>query len=236
MGCGGVFRQGKKEPPPNVKQLEAETVAERQRLESPNTKEYTINLGDILDISVWQWPDLKAPEVYVRPDGKISFPLVGDIEAVGHTLTQVDEELTEKLSQYIKSPEVSIAIRRFGGKKVIVLGEVRGPGVYAPTGKSTVLEVVALAGGFNDEAVKSNVMVIRGDTGYSEAIICDLRRALKQGDLSQNISAEPNDIIFVPRRFITSVSDLAEELDIHLGTILAGVAVARDFNIHRAGN
>ncbi|MFH1857828.1 MAG: polysaccharide biosynthesis/export family protein [Candidatus Omnitrophota bacterium] len=199
-------------------------------------KEYTVNLGDILDISVWQWVDLRSPEVYVRPDGKISFPLAGDIDAVGRTLSEIDQALTERLSEYIKNPEVSVSIKRFGGKKVIVLGEVRAPGVYAPTGKSTVLEVIALAGGFNNSAVTSNVMVIRGDTEKSEAIVCDLRQALKKGNLSQNIMALPNDIIFVPRRFISGVSDLASELNAQLTTIIAGVAVARDFNIHRAGN
>lgn len=207
-----------------------------QKEEADWGKEYRVNQGDILDISVWQWPDLRSPEVYVRPDGKISFPLVGDVEAVGRTLTEIDRELTEKLTEYIKSPEVSVSIRRFGGKKVIVLGEVRSPGVYAPTGRSTVLEVIALAGGFSTTAVTTNVMVIRGDLVKSEAIVCDLRRAIKQGDLSQNIIAEPNDIIFVPKRFISKVSELAGELGTQLSTVLAGVEVARDFNIHKAGN
>lgn len=198
-------------------------------------EEYTISFGDILDISVWQWPDLKAENTYVRPDGKISFPLVGDVEAIGRTITAVDEELTERLKEYVKSPEVSVAIRRFGGKKVIVLGEVSGPGVYAPTGNSTLLEVIALAGGFLKSAVTSNVVVIRGNRVRSEAIACDLRRALKEGDLSQNIATEPNDIIYVPRRFISGVTDLAGELGGSLGGVLTGTAVAKEFNWHRAG-
>lgn len=218
---------------PSQKQLEEggkETPKEVFRF-----KEYLVNMGDILDISVWEWPDLKISDVYVRPDGRITFPLVGDVEAVGRTLKEIDQELTEGLTEYIKSPEVSVSIRKFGGKKVIVLGEVSSPGVYAPTGRSTLLEVIALAGGFSSTAVTSNVVVIRGDTVKSEAIACDLRRALKGGDLSQNIATEPNDIIYVPRRFIANVSDLAGELSGPLGTILAGSEVAQDFNWHRQG-
>lgn len=117
---------------------------EREILEAA---EYTIGLGDILDVSVWQWPDLTMPSVIVRPDGKISFPLVGDVQAEGLTLTALDAVLTGRLEEFIKAPEVSVSIAQFGGRKVIVLGEVGSQGVYAPTGKTSVLEVVALAGG-----------------------------------------------------------------------------------------
>jgi len=196
-------------------------------------KEYTVNLGDIMDISVWEWPDLRMSDVYVRPDGKISFPLVGDVDAVERTLTEIDKEITERLTEFIKSPEVSISIKRFGGKKVIIMGEVSGPGVYAPTGQSTLLEVIALAGGFTPAAVTTNVVVIRGDQQRSEAIVCDLRRAIKNGDLSENIVAERNDIIYVPRRFIASASDLASEIGGPLGTLLSLSAVAKDYKFHR---
>lgn len=205
---------------------EKKDVAVAQRVQ-----EYTVNFGDILDVSVWQWPDLKDPEIYVRPDGKISFPLVGDVEAVGRTLTEIDNDLTQRLTDYIKSPEVSVSIKRFGGKKIIVLGEVRGPGVYAPTGRSTLLEVVALAGGFGPNAVSSSVIVVRGDPTNAHAISCDLRRALKQGDLSQNIAVEPNDIVYVPRRFISSVTDLVGQIQPWLATVLSGAAIATDFRI-----
>lgn len=203
---------------------------------SANPKEYVVSPGDILDISVWQWPDLRVPEVYVRPDGKISFPLVGDIQALDRTLTEIDDELTEKLKEYIKTPEVSISIRRFGGKKVIVLGEVGRPGVYAPTGTSTVLEVIALAGGFSGAAVTTNVMVIRGDTVKSEAVLCDIRRAMKEGDLRQNILVQSNDIVYVPKRMITNVTDFAREVNALLSTMLVGAEVGRDLNVFTPSN
>ncbi len=208
----------------------------KEALKSP-VQEYRVNLGDVLDISVWQWPDLKQPDVYVRPDGKISFPLVGDIPAVGRTLTEVDDDMTKRLMEYIKNPEVSVSIRRFGGRKVILMGEVKAPGVYAPTGESSLLEVIALAGGFQPGAVTSCVTVIRGNRAKSEIILCDLRRAFRKGDLSQNITAEANDIIYVPRRFIANFTDLASEVGGPIGTLLAYSALASNWHFHRlAGN
>ena len=95
-------------------------------------REYYLDIGDVLDISVWQIPDLSRSEVIVRPDGKISFPLIGDVKTVGLTLTQLDNIVTEKLKTYVKSPEVSVMITRFGeqANKVVILGEIMSPGVY----------------------------------------------------------------------------------------------------------
>ena len=215
-----------------MRESEAGVPQEKKAQKSP-VQEYRVNNGDILDISVWQWPDLNVSDVHVRPDGKISFPLVGDVPAVGQTLTEIDDDLTRRLAEYIKSPEVSISIRRFGGRKVILMGEVRSPGVYAPTGESSILEVIALAGGFNDDAVSSSVAVIRGNRMKSEVIVCDLRRAFREGDLSQNIVAESNDIIYVPRRFLANIADLAGEVGGPIGTLLSGSAMTTEMHFHR---
>ena len=97
------------------------------------TTEYLIGIGDVLKISVWQNSDLNQDAI-VRPDGRISFPLVGDVLAAGLTIPELDEELTQRLKDFLKYPEVSISIKKFGGKKVIVLGQVDEPGVYSVTG------------------------------------------------------------------------------------------------------
>jgi polysaccharide export outer membrane protein len=124
--------------------------------------EYIIGKEDALSISVWQNPDLDQ-EVIVRPDGRISFPLVGDVAAAGLSITQLDQALSERLKEYIRYPEVSISIKKLGGKKVIVLGQIKSPGVYSVTGARTILEAIGLAGGFTDHAVCSSVVLIRGD-------------------------------------------------------------------------
>jgi len=101
--------------------------------------EYIIGDDDVLYISVWQNDDLNM-EVVVRPDGKISFPLIGDVAARGMTITQLDEEITKRLKEYIRFPEVSISLRKIGGSKVVILGEVQHPGVYSVTGQKQFLK------------------------------------------------------------------------------------------------
>ena len=185
----------------------------------PRVLEYTIGGADVLYIAVWQEETL-SQEVIVRPDGKISFPLVGDIPAQGLTFTQLKEELTQRLKSYIKYPSVSISLRKLGGKKVIVLGEVGEPGVYSVTGKSTALEGIALAGGFTSDAVVSSVIHIRGGFKRPKGTRLNLTRAIDKGDYSQNIALQPEDIIYVPKKFISNVSWAMTQL---LGPLSKGI-------------
>ncbi len=176
-------------------------------------KEYYIDIGDVLDISVWQIPDLTRSEVIVRPDGKISFPLIGDIKAEGLTLTQLDNIITGKLKTYVKAPEVSIMIRRFGeqANKVVILGEIFGPGVYKFSGPPSIAEVIASAGGYTKYAVLNSIMVFRGDVrAKPEVTRVNFAKIIKSGRLSENIILKPNDIIYVPRSFIGNVNTFLE--------------------------
>ncbi len=173
--------------------------------------EYTLGEDDTLNITVWQNPDL-TQEVIVRPDGRISFPLVGDIWAVGKTITQLDEELTGKLKEYIRYPEVSISIKKLGGKKIMVLGEVFSPGVYTVTGKKRVVEAIAMAGGFNSNAVVNSVIVIQGGLLKPKGIRLNLNRALLKGDFRHNILLNPDDIIFVPKKFVANINYLVNSI------------------------
>ncbi|MCM8800427.1 MAG: polysaccharide biosynthesis/export family protein [Candidatus Omnitrophica bacterium] len=172
--------------------------------EKPIQTEYIIGEDDVLYILVWQNPDLTM-DVIVRPDGRISFPLIGDIPAKGLTLSQLDEIITERLKEYIRFPEVSISLKKLGGKKVIVLGEVVRPGVYAVSGARTILEAIGLAGGFTRDAVASSVILIRGGFEKPQAKRLNLTKALK-GDLRQNISLQAEDIIFIPKKFISNLT------------------------------
>src|SRR3990167_1243699 len=150
-------------------------LAVRRKVEeedsSSGNREYTIDVGDTLDISVWKVPDLSSSEVIVRPDEKISLPLIGDIQAVGRTLTELDAEVTEKYALYVREPQVSVMIKRFGGSKVVVLGDVKTPGVYSFSGAIRLAEAIALAGDCTKYAVKNNILVIRGDIHNNPEII-----------------------------------------------------------------
>lgn len=175
------------------------------------SKEYTIETEDELSISVWEWDDLDE-DVIVRPDGKISFPLVGDIQAQGLTLTELDLELSERLKVYVRDPEVSVMLKVFGGRKVIVLGEVEAPGVYRTTGDNTISEVIALAGGFTDDAVLGSIMVVRGGINQPQAQRVNLSKVIKKGDASRNIAIQPEDVVYVPKKFIANVNYFLDQL------------------------
>ena len=165
--------------------------------------EYTIGEGDVLFVSVWQNEDLNQ-ELIVRPDGRVSFPLIGDVPAAGMTIVELDNEMTKRLKEFLKFPEVSITIRKIGGSKIVILGQVRSPGVYAVGGSGSILEAIALAGGLTRDAVGTSVVLIRGGLQNPQATKINIAKAQK-GDFSQNVMLEPEDIIFVPS---TTVSDV----------------------------
>lgn len=184
--------------------LETEVTEERQ---------YYLDLGDVLDVSVWQVPDLSRGEVIVRPDGKISFPLIGDIKVEGLTLTQLDSIITEKLKAYLKAPEVSVMIRKFGGQanKVVILGEISGPGVYRFGSPPTITEAIASAGGYTKYAVLNSILVISGDVRTKPTVTrVNVAQILKSGNLSENIFLKSNDIVVVPRSFIGKLNVFME--------------------------
>lgn len=162
-------------------------------------QEYRIAIGDVLEVFVWQQPDLSR-DVVVRPDGRLSFPLVGDISAVSQTLMDVDNALTERLRTYVKYPDVSLAIKRFGGTKTILMGEVQRPGIYVPTGEGRVLDVIAMAGGFMDKADKENVLLIRGGLESPQLAKLDINSIMTRGALQDNVILQPNDILYVGKQ------------------------------------
>ena len=169
--------------------------------------EYVIGLEDVLGISVWQNEELTM-EVAVRPDGRISYPLIGDLPAMGLTLNELDIIITGRLREYVREPQVSIMIKKLGGKKVIVLGEVKSPGVYRFTGEAKLLEVIGLANGFTEDATLKNVLVIRGDirNDRAKANSINVAKVWKEGRMDNNVLIEPMDIVYVPRSTIGNLN------------------------------
>ena len=202
-------------------QKEPETPPEQK--ESKGQLEYVIGEEDILFVAVWQNPDL-TQDAIVRPDGKISFPLIGDILAKGRTVSQLDQEITKRLKEYIRQPEVSISIKKLGGNKVMVLGEIAKPGVYAVTGAKTILEAISLAGGFTKDAVASSVVLIRGGFENPQAERINLSKALT-GQARLNVSLLSEDIVFVPKKFIANINYFLEQI---IGPLSKGAYATRD--------
>jgi polysaccharide export outer membrane protein len=193
--------------------------------------EYRISVGDVVEVFIWQQPDLTR-DVIIRPDGRVSFPLVGDVEAAGMTLTELDHILSQRLKTYLRFPDVSLAIKRFGGTKTIVLGEVKSPGVYVPAGQGRVLEVLAMAGGFTKDAGTSNVLLIRGGLTAPQIAKLDLESALLNGTLQENVQLQPNDVIYVPKGRMADALGSVDRFTALLGEILLGQSVATNFGVY----
>lgn len=164
--------------------------------------EYIIALGDLLEVFVWQNPDL-SKDVLVGPDGKISYPLVGRIKVVGLTLKEFEDRLVLELSKYVKSPQVSVMIKAFSEtppNRVIVLGAVAAPGVYSYRGTINLLEAIAQAGDFRDDAKDDTVIIVRGNLSKNPKVIkVNARSIIRRGTTRNEIVLKPRDVIFVPR-------------------------------------
>ncbi|MEI8348619.1 MAG: polysaccharide biosynthesis/export family protein [Candidatus Omnitrophota bacterium] len=183
--------------------VEVEFVAAKDLDEDSWAAEnYLVEIGDVLEISVWQIQELQR-EVVVRPDGKISFPLIGDVVAVGRTIDELRQDIVDKIKIYIKVPQVSINIIEFGGKKVAVLGEVGSPGLVRFNGPTTLAEALSLAGDLTYQANKDRVFILRTMPGGKPVVIyANANKMLKEGDLQENVFVRSGDIVYVPRSFI----------------------------------
>ena len=122
---------------------------------------YVIGPSDVLAVTVWKNPELSLSQVPVRPDGRISVPLVNDVQAAGLTTDQLKQVLTEKLAEYVTAPEVTVVVLQINSRKVFVLGEVLRPGAVPLVHDMRVLDAISVAGGFNQYADKNGVKVIR---------------------------------------------------------------------------
>ena len=157
---------------------------------------YQIGPEDLLDISVWKNVELSRV-VPVRPDGRVSLPLVNDIQAAGLTPTELRDQITTKLAEYIPAPEVSVMVREVHSRKVAVVGAVKMPGRYEMKSPMTVLEAIALAQGLSDFASRDRIVVLREVDGKTTEIPCNYRKIGDNGS-QQNFFLRPGDIVVVP--------------------------------------
>jgi polysaccharide biosynthesis/export protein len=159
---------------------------------------YVIGNDDKLAISVWKEPDL-TKSIPVRSDGKISLPLVGDIQATGRTPLQLEMDISNRLRSYITVPEVTVIVEQINSKKYNILGQVGRPGAYALTLTTTIMDAIAAAGGFKDFAKQKGVYILRQNPdGTQTRLNFNYKEFIKGKDLSQNVKIEPQDTIIVP--------------------------------------
>lgn len=160
---------------------------------SPN---YIIGADDSLQITVFQEPNL-SETLPVRPDGKVTLPLVGDITAAGITPMQLAADITTRLKQFITDPVVDVAVLAVNSKRIFMIGEIMHVGPIAITPGMNVLQAIATAGGLTPYANKKHIYILRGEPGKQQNIPFDYTKALKKGDM-QGVSLVPGDTIVVP--------------------------------------
>jgi polysaccharide export outer membrane protein len=158
--------------------------------------EYVLGVEDKLGISVWREAEL-GKSVVIRPDGKVTFPLVGDVQAAGRTPRQLTEDLTKSIAKYIKEPVVTVVVEEINNFKVFVLGEVTVQGTLNLRRHTRLLEAIAMAGGVTQFADRSNVVLLRYQDGKEARTKIDYRKIVSGDKPELNVELKPGDTIIV---------------------------------------
>jgi len=163
--------------------------------------EYTLAPGDVLSIEVWGREEFKPKDganagIMIRPDGKINFPLIGEVQAEGSSVSALTATITQGLSEYLRQPRVSVNILKFHTTRVYVLGEITKPGLYEIEKQHNLLDAISIAEGYTKDAAKKKVFIIRkGQT--DKPVRVNLYALLNKGDMSQNYVLGDGDVVYL---------------------------------------
>ena len=155
-------------------------------------KEYRIDVGDVLEINVWKEEELTR-EVFVRLDGRISLPLIGDLVAAGKTPMELAKSLEKNIGEIIEEPSVTVLMKATNSRVYYLVGNINSPGAYPLDTPMNLLQAIAKAGGLGEWADKDNIMIVRRTSGKDEMIYFDYKKFVKGKDLSQNIRIQYGD-------------------------------------------
>jgi polysaccharide export outer membrane protein len=160
--------------------------------------EYVIGPDDLLVVNVWKEPEISR-SVLVRPDGRISLPLIGDLPANGRTPVQLRDEIKLQLRGFLSDPEVTVIVQEARSRKFNILGEVEHPGSYALSKSMTVLDAIAMAGGFREFAKTTKIFILRANPdGSHTRIAFNYKEAIRGTALNQNPELKSHDTVVVP--------------------------------------
>jgi polysaccharide biosynthesis/export protein len=190
MAGSAQVRQGVV-PPPHTAALTSAPAA------AAAAADYVIGPTDVLSIVVWGERDLSS-EVTVRPDGKISLPLINDVVAAGLTPEQLRRRLTDGARRFVESPEVTVVVRQVNNNRAFITGQIAHSGPYVLSGPTTVLQLIAMAGGFTDFADKKHVLITRVENGAQRAFTFNYDDVVKRQDMRQNLILKAGDTVVVP--------------------------------------
>ena len=188
----GTPQDGKKPATPAAATPAAATPAA-----AASDPDYVIGPEDMLNVNVWKEAEMSGT-VPVRPDGKISLPLLNDVQAAGLTATQLAAQVTEKLKKYLEQPRVTVVVTQVNSRRYFVLGEVTRAGAYPLLPNMTVLQALSSAGGFTQFANSKNIYVLRVENGKQNKLPFNYREVVKGRNSEQNVLLKPGDTIVVP--------------------------------------
>jgi polysaccharide export outer membrane protein len=158
---------------------------------------YVIGAEDVLTIVFWRDKDMSGDFV-VRPDGKISLPLLNDVQAAGLTPEQMRAQLEKSAQKYIEDPNASVVVKEIHSRKVFITGNVAKPGTFPLIGDMNVLQLIALAGGLQEYADSKNILIMRNAGGQQQTFKFNYKDVMKQKNVGQNIMLKPGDTVVVP--------------------------------------
>ena len=159
---------------------------------------FVIGTDDVLAVSVWKEPEISR-SVPVRSDGKISLPLVGEVQAAGNTPSKLEKDIAARLKDYIAEPEVTVVVQQVNSQKFNILGMVNKPGSYPLVNSPTILDAIAVAGGFRDFAKQKSIYVLRQNSdGTQSRLPFNYKEVVKGQNGAQNVKLQPRDTIVVP--------------------------------------
>jgi protein involved in polysaccharide export with SLBB domain len=180
-------------------------------LPPPITEDYRVHVGDVLGISFLKPAELNQRRI-VGPDGNIHLLIIGRVSAAGRTIEDLTREMTERYSEDVVNPQITISLEDISSMRIYVGGQVNQPGVLPYRGGLTVVQAIFNAGGFQSSAHLSNVVLIRkGEDGAPVGVVVNVKEVLKRAQFDQDVELAPLDIIFVPRSKIANVNLFVEQ-------------------------
>jgi polysaccharide export outer membrane protein len=194
----GLWAQAGSGSAASSKSAQVSQTVDASTAPKPHDDSFVIGNDDVLAINVWKEPDVSR-SIPVRSDGKISLPLVGEVQAAGLTPLKLEKDIATKLKNYISEPEVTVIVQQVNSQKFNILGQVARPGTFVIANSLTVLDAIALAGGFRDFAKQKAIYVLRQNAdGTQTRIPFNYKEVVKGQNPAQNIKLQPRDTIVVP--------------------------------------
>ena len=198
--AGPAFAQAPKPAPPTTTAAQSSTAKPAAVAAAPDVvvpPGYVIGAEDLLTIVYWKDKDMTS-EAQVRPDGRIALPLLNDVQAAGLTPEQLREKLTEESKKYMEDPNITVVVRQINSRKVFITGEVNRPGPYPLVSQTSVLQLLAMAGGLREYANSKKIVIMRTENGKQISLMFNYKDVIAGKNLKQNVELKPGDTVVVP--------------------------------------